>query len=31
MIAVRRNAEANWRTLSKSVLAGESLRALMPQ
>jgi xanthine dehydrogenase accessory factor len=31
MIAVRRNAEANWRTLSKSVFAGESLRALMPQ
>jgi xanthine dehydrogenase accessory factor len=31
MIAVRRNAEANWRTLSKSVFAGESLRVLMPQ
>jgi xanthine dehydrogenase accessory factor len=31
MIAVRRNAEANWRTLSKSVFAGESLRALTPQ
>ena len=31
MIAVRRNAEANWRALSKSVFAGESLRALMPQ
>src|SRR3984885_4538001 len=31
MIAVRRNAEANWRTLSKSVFSGESLRALMPQ
>jgi xanthine dehydrogenase accessory factor len=31
MIAVRRNAEANWRALSKSVFSGESLRALMPQ
>ena len=31
MIAVRRNAEANWRALSKSVFTGESLRALMPQ
>jgi xanthine dehydrogenase accessory factor len=31
MIAVRRNAEANWRALSKSVFSGESLRGLMPQ
>jgi len=31
MIAVRRNADANWRALSKSVFSGESLRALMPQ
>lgn len=29
MIAVRRNAETNWRSLSKSVFADESLRALL--
>lgn len=29
MIAVRRNPEANWRALSKSVFARESLRALL--
>jgi xanthine dehydrogenase accessory factor len=31
MIAVRRNADSGWRALSKSVLAGERLRALLPQ
>ena len=31
MIAVRRNAGANWRALSKSVFSGESFRALMSQ
>jgi len=31
MIAVRRNAESNWRALSKSVFADESLRPLLPQ
>jgi xanthine dehydrogenase accessory factor len=29
MIAVRRNADSDWRALSKSVFAGESLRALL--
>jgi xanthine dehydrogenase accessory factor len=29
MIAVRRNAESNWRALSKSIFSGESLRALL--
>jgi len=29
MIAVRRNADSDWRTLSKSVFTGESLRALL--
>jgi xanthine dehydrogenase accessory factor len=29
MIAVRRNAESGWRTLSKSVFADESLRNLL--
>ena len=28
MIAVRRNAKSNWRALSMSVYAGESVRAL---
>ena len=27
MIAVRRNAESNWRSLSKSIFAGDTLRA----
>jgi xanthine dehydrogenase accessory factor len=31
MIAVRRNADSGWRTLSKSVFADESLRALLLQ
>ncbi len=29
MIAVRRNPESNWRVLSKTVFARESLRALL--
>jgi xanthine dehydrogenase accessory factor len=29
MIAVRRNAGSNWRTLAKSVLAGEAARSLL--
>jgi len=29
MIAVRRNADSNWRALSKSVFAGETVRALL--
>jgi xanthine dehydrogenase accessory factor len=29
MISVRRNAESNWRALSKSIFAGESTRALI--
>ena len=29
MIAVRRNPESDWRALSKSVFADESLRALL--
>ena len=31
MIAVRRNAASDWRALSKSVFAGEPLRALLPK
>ncbi len=31
MIAVRRNADSGWRALSKSVLASERLRALLPR
>ncbi|HZT28756.1 MAG TPA: XdhC/CoxI family protein [Bryobacteraceae bacterium] len=31
MIAVRRNAESNWRALSKSIFADESLRAKLLQ
>jgi hypothetical protein len=29
MIAVRRNADSGWRSLSKSVFSDESLRALL--
>jgi xanthine dehydrogenase accessory factor len=31
MIAVRRNADSGWRTLSKSVFTGERLGALLPR
>ena len=31
MIAVRRNADSGWRAISKSLFAGESQRALLPQ
>jgi len=29
MIAVRRNPDSNWRSLSKSIFAHESLKALL--